>query len=383
MGLFETWRRFVTGDGAFSSAGRRAASANRELHAPLWGSHGNLSVFNVISMDDEHRRSGPAGETHSAAVLRAGSDPAVTGDPRALRRLTAAERRCGLEPRVGRAHTDLEPRTRRVLTEWMFQVCEEQRCEEEVFPQAVRYLDTYLGRSAVDTWHLQLVGTVCMFLASKMRETVPLTAGRLCVYTDNSASVSDLLCVCVCLCVCVSLQQWEVAVVSGLDWCLASVVPSDFLEPILQALPFVRPFHCPNMRRHVHSYIALAATDHRFSVFLPSTVACACVSITMQRVKLEDLAVSSDSVMMFLAKLLAIDLKSVLLCYDQLWSVLELRLPTCLQDSVCRPRAHSSEISYTPADIHNVVLTPLTTHKNTLPRVDQLDVQTREREPEA
>lgn len=133
----------------------------------------------------------------------------------------------------------------------------------------------------------------------------------------------------------------------------------------------------------------------------------------MQRVKLEDLAVSSDSVMMFLAKLLAIDLvrvmfnwhfhlmmtydcvvlflflkydpeqKSVLLCYDQLWSVLELRLPTCLQDSVCRPRAHSSEISYTPADIHNVVLTPLTTHKNTLPRVDQLDVQTREREPEA
>lgn len=56
------------------------------------------------------------------------------------------------------------------------------------------------------------------------------------------------------------LQQWEVSVVSRLDWCLASVVPSDFLEPILDALPIVRPHHLPNMRRHVHSYIALAAT---------------------------------------------------------------------------------------------------------------------------
>lgn len=55
------------------------------------------------------------------------------------------------------------------------------------------------------------------------------------------------------------LQQWEVTVVSRLGWCLASVVPSDFLEPIVQALPFVHPSNIRNMRRHVHSYIALAA----------------------------------------------------------------------------------------------------------------------------
>lgn len=55
------------------------------------------------------------------------------------------------------------------------------------------------------------------------------------------------------------LQQWEVAVVSRLDWCLASVVPSDFLEPILHALPFVRAPHLQNIRRHINSYVALAA----------------------------------------------------------------------------------------------------------------------------
>lgn len=62
------------------------------------------------------------------------------------------------------------------------------------------------------------------------------------------------------------LQQWEVAVVSRLDWCLASVVPSDFLEPILHALPFVQAPHLQHIRRHVHSYIAVATMGELHNV---------------------------------------------------------------------------------------------------------------------
>lgn len=71
-------------------------------------------------------------------------------------------------------------------------VCEELNCSEVVFPLSVNYLDRFLSIAPVKKCHLQLLGGVCLLIASKLRQCKSLHPQDLVFYSDNSFSISDV-----------------------------------------------------------------------------------------------------------------------------------------------------------------------------------------------
>ncbi len=80
--------------------------------------------------------------------------------------------------------SEVKPHMRKIVYDWMLEVTEEQQCQPDVFHLAVQYLDRYLSVKLVKKNQFQLIAAVCMFLASKFKETCPLSAEHLVVYTD-------------------------------------------------------------------------------------------------------------------------------------------------------------------------------------------------------
>lgn len=74
----------------------------------------------------------------------------------------------------------------------MLQVCEEQKCQEDVFSLSMNYLDRFLSICPIKKSQLQLLGTACLLVASKLREPRPVSAETLVYYTDNSITLQDL-----------------------------------------------------------------------------------------------------------------------------------------------------------------------------------------------
>uniref|UniRef100_A0A3Q2H2H5 Cyclin D1 n=1 Tax=Equus caballus TaxID=9796 RepID=A0A3Q2H2H5_HORSE len=179
-------------------------------------------------------------------IRRAYPDANLLND-RVLRAMLKAEETCA--PSVSYfkcVQKEILPSMRKIVATWMLEVCEEQKCEEEVFPLAMNYLDRFLSLEPVKKSRLQLLGATCMFVASKMKETIPLTAEKLCIYTDNSIRPDELL-------------QMELLLVNKLKWNLAAMTPHDFIEHFLSKMP-VAEDNKQVIRKHAQTFVALCAT---------------------------------------------------------------------------------------------------------------------------
>lgn len=206
----------------------------------------------------------------SESECRAYPDPVLLNDERVLQNLLKTEERyTPCRPYFGRVQQELTPEMRKIVGEWMLEVCEEQKCQEEVFPLSMNYVDRFLSVCPIQKSQLQMLGTTALLLASKLREPRPLAADTLVIYTDNSITKDDL-------------WRWELLVLSKLKWDVSAVTPQDFLRHILRRLPIEEASLDTTMvHRHAQTFIALCARDYTFSRYTASMIAAASVAAAL------------------------------------------------------------------------------------------------------
>ncbi len=128
-------------------------------------------------------------------TVRAQQDESQIRDARVLQNLLRNEEK-SLPPAPDYMNSvqrgGVTARMRQVVAEWMLEVVHEQRSQPEVFTLAMNVMDRFLCRCRVLKSQLQLLGSVCILVASKMREPCPIPGQTLIVYTDNSITPEEL-----------------------------------------------------------------------------------------------------------------------------------------------------------------------------------------------
>lgn len=173
---------------------------------------------------------------------------------------------------------EISPSMRKVVAEWVIDLCEEQNCQEEVSLLSLSYMDRFLSLVPIKKTHLQILATACLLLASKLREPnyKALPVELLVFYTDHSITKKDLI-------------RWELLVLSRLKWDVSTVTPLDFLELLLCRLPIenkkCHDISIEKVRKHAQAFISLAAREHYFSNYSASTVAASSIAASLSGLK--------------------------------------------------------------------------------------------------
>ena len=150
-------------------------------------------------------------------------DPVIAQDCRVLENMLNAEKEVSVEDYCANVQSHIAPHMRKIVTEWMLEVCEDQQCKPEVFFLSINYLDRFLSRANIKKNQFQLCASVCILLASKFSQVVPITTDKLVIYTDNSVTVEEL-------------RQWEIKILNVLQWELCSITTNTFLEHSIPGL---------------------------------------------------------------------------------------------------------------------------------------------------
>lgn len=107
--------------------------------------------------------------------------------------LREAELRNRPKPGYMKKQPDITYAMRTILVDWLVEVAEEYRLQNETLYLAVSYIDRFLSYMSVVRAKLQLVGTAAMFLASKYEEIYPPDIGEFVYITDDTYNKKQVI----------------------------------------------------------------------------------------------------------------------------------------------------------------------------------------------
>lgn len=253
-----------------TNAGANVGNGSLQQQTLLPSYHHRDQTYIPYSLGDESR--GNTSTYILGSPRRALFDRVFFDDDRVLHNLLANEERYMPKPLYFKnLQSDLQPFMRKMVVDWMLEVCDEQRCDDDVFALAVNYLDRFLSMSGtpVAKNQLQLLAAVSMFIASKLKESLPgLSGEKLVIYTDKSITLKQLF-------------DWELLMLSTLKWDMAAITPLDFLDQLLWRMSFPLNVNVTRVREVALCVILLSFTDYKFSHYPPSMIAATCITFAV------------------------------------------------------------------------------------------------------
>lgn len=203
--------------------------------------------------------------------VKAQVDRTLTSDDRVLYNMVRNEHRyLPSNPDYFRSvQVEIKAHMRKIVADWMLEVCQELCCQPEVFCLAVNLMDRFLARCRLQKSQLQLLGAVCLFLSSKFKETAPIPSEKLVMYTDFSVTLEEI-------------REWELIVLHKLKWDLCSTTALDYLDHIIPKLVIHPSVDQTKLRRQTETIIALTSTHYLFSYVRPSVIASSAIAVALR-----------------------------------------------------------------------------------------------------
>ena len=221
-------------------------------------------LFSSENFEESRRRSY---KRHQRLCVPAHRDRVLVRDKRVRENLLASEASKKVVDYCGTGlQREVAPHMRKIVTDWMMEVCEDQQCQPQVFFLAVSYLDRVLSSLNIKKNQFQLLAAVCILLASKFSQVVPITTEQLVIYTDNSVTVEEL-------------RTWEMEVLCVLQWEIATTTVHDFLDHLEGSVSHLDK----GARRQAETIAAMAATEYKFISAKKSVIAAAALAASVQR----------------------------------------------------------------------------------------------------